>query len=232
METDRKLVPIRHPVAPHMPTSTRLVVLISGGGTTLQNVLDVTASGGLAATVVGVVSSRANVGGVGRAERAGVPVSVVGRGDGFSERVFEAIRGYRPDLVLMAGWLHLLRIPVDFAGRVMNIHPSLLPAFGGQGMYGRRVHEAALQAGVKVSGCTVHYADDAYDTGPIIVQRAVPVEDDDTPETLAARVFAAECVAYPEAVRLWASGRLRIVGRRVVSGGRHPPESDTSTLGT
>lgn len=224
METVRKLAPVSpptdprpSPVPPRMPTPTRLVVLISGSGTTLQNLLDVTAAGDLAAAVVGVVASRADAGGVGRAGRAGVPVSVVAKGDDLSDRVFAAVRGYAPDLVLLAGWLHLVRIPADFAGRVLNIHPSLLPAFGGRGMYGRRVHEAVLEAGVKLTGCTVHFADDAYDTGPIIVQRAVEVADDDTPETLAARVFAAECEAYPEAVRRWATGRLRVVGRRVLT---------------
>jgi phosphoribosylglycinamide formyltransferase-1 len=115
----------------------------------------------------------------------------------------------------MAGFLQLLEIPDDFLGRVMNIHPALLPAFGGKGYHGRKVHEAAIEAGVKVSGCTVHFADNEYDHGPIIIQRVVPVEDDDTPESLQARVFAAECEAYPEAVRLFAAGRLRVEGRRV-----------------
>jgi folate-dependent phosphoribosylglycinamide formyltransferase PurN len=114
----------------------------------------------------------------------------------------------------MAGFLQLLRIPDDFAGRVLNIHPALLPAFGGQGMYGRRVHKAVLAAGVKESGCTVHVADNEYDHGPIVLQRTVEVRPDDTPEALADRVFAAECEAYPEAIRLFAEGKLRLDGRR------------------
>jgi phosphoribosylglycinamide formyltransferase-1 len=134
----------------------------------------------------------------------------------FNQQVWEAIRAAGADLVCLAGWLHLLPIPNDYRYRVLNIHPALLPAFGGRGLYGLRVHQAVLQAGVKVSGCTVHFADESYDTGPIIVQRCVPVLDDDTPQTLAARVFAAECQAYPEAIRRIASGRYRLQGRRVL----------------
>jgi phosphoribosylglycinamide formyltransferase-1 len=114
----------------------------------------------------------------------------------------------------MAGFLQLLEIPADFAGRVLNIHPALIPAFCGKGFHGLAVHRAALETGVKVSGCTVHFADNEYDHGPIISQYVVPVLDDDTPESLAGRVFAQECEAYPEAIRWFAQGRLRIEGRR------------------
>ena len=114
------------------------------------------------------------------------------------------------DLVCMAGFLSLWHIPPQYDGRVMNIHPALLPSFGGKGYYGHAVHEAALAAGVKVSGCTVHFVNSEYDAGPIIVQRPVPVAEGDTPETLAARVFEQECIAYVEAIRLFAEGRLRI----------------------
>ena len=115
----------------------------------------------------------------------------------------------------MAGFLQLLRIPDDFSGRVMNIHPAVLPSFGGQGMYGRHVHEAVLEYGAKLSGCTVHFADNDYDHGPVILQRAVEVRDDDTPDSLAERVFEAECEAYPEAIRLFAEGKLHLIGRKV-----------------
>lgn len=199
-----------------MPDPIRLVVLASGGGTTLQNLIDRIADGRLNARIAGVVASKADAGGVGRAERAGIPVAVVERGSGFADRVWAAVRGFDPQLVCFGGWLHLLPIPADFRHRVLNIHPSLLPAFGGKGMYGHHVHEAVLAYGAKVSGCTVHFADDTYDTGPIVAQRCVPVEDGDTPESLAARVFEAECEAYPEAIRLVTSGRVRVVGRRVV----------------
>ena len=207
-----------------MPEPIRLAVLISGGGTTLQNLIDRIADGRLSARIVGVVSSRADARGVERADRAGLPVAVistrsVGQASSLSA-VWDTVRRFGPDLVCLAGWLHLLPIPADFRHRVLNIHPALLPAFGGKGMYGRHVHEAVLAYGARVSGCTVHFADDTYDTGPILVQKCVPVLDGDDPDTLAARVFAAECEAYPEAIRLMAEGRVRIEGRRaVISGG-------------
>src|SRR6185312_56366 len=188
----------------------RLAVLISGGGTTLQNLIDRIADGRLAARIAGVVSSRADAFGIQRAKKAGLPVAVVEKGT--PDRVWNAVRGFNAQLVCLAGWLNLLPIPVDFRRKVLNIHPALLPAFGGKGMYGLRVHEAALAAGVKVSGCTVHFADDTYDTGPILVQKCVPVLADDTADSLAARVFAAECEAYPEAIRLIAEGKVRIAG--------------------
>jgi len=183
--------------------SIRLAVLISGSGSTLQNLIDKIAAGELPATIVGVAASRAGLFGIERAERTGLPVVVVERKptETFSQRVFEAIRPKQPDLVILAGWLHLLAIPADFENRVLNIHPSLLPAFGGPGMYGRRVHEAVLASGTKVTGCTVHFADNTYDTGPIVLRSEVPVLEHDTPDTLAVRVQAAECEAYPQAIR-------------------------------
>ncbi|MBA4187134.1 MAG: phosphoribosylglycinamide formyltransferase [Planctomycetaceae bacterium] len=205
-----------------MATRLRLVALISGGGTTLQNLIDRISAGRLNAEIIGVVSSRASVAGVGRAERAGIPVSVVERGragESFPDRVWAAVRTYQPDLVLLAGWLHLLPIPKDFHHKVLNIHPALLPAFGGKGMYGHHVHSAVLEYGAKVSGCTVHFADDTYDTGPILVQHCVPVKEGDDADTLAARVFEAECKAYPEAIELIAAGRVCVEGRRVVISG-------------
>jgi folate-dependent phosphoribosylglycinamide formyltransferase PurN len=119
------------------------------------------------------------------------------------------------DLVCMAGFLSYWIIPERYLGRVMNIHPALLPAFGGEGMYGHHVHEAVLARGCKVSGCTVHFVNNRYDDGPIVLQRAVPVRAEDAPDDLAARVFEQECIAYPEAIRLFAEGRLRIEGRIV-----------------
>jgi phosphoribosylglycinamide formyltransferase-1 len=203
-----------------MPKPIRLVALISGGGTTLQNLLDRIAAGRLNAVIVGVVSSRADALGIERAKKAGVPAVVVSaRSPQFAEEVWSAVRSFAPDLVCFAGWLRLLPIPADYRLKVLNIHPALLPAFGGRGMYGRRVHEAVLASGVKVSGCTVHFADDTYDTGPILVQKCVPVRENDDADALAARVFAAECEAYPEAIALLASGRVRVEGRRVVISG-------------
>jgi phosphoribosylglycinamide formyltransferase-1 len=117
--------------------------------------------------------------------------------------------------VLMAGWVHLLPIPEDFLGRVMNIHPSLIPAFAGKGWYGLKIHTAAVERGVKVSGCTVHFVDNEYDHGPIIWQQPVPVFDDDTADTLAKRVFEIEKEAYPHVLKLLAAGRIKLEGGRV-----------------
>lgn len=183
--------------------------MLSGSGSTLQNLIDRIADGRLSASVVGVVSSRPDVRGVERARAAGLPVAV--------ERmaVFDTLRAWQPDFVVLAGWVHLLTIPPDFALKVVNVHPSLLPAFGGKGMYGANVHRAVLASGARVSGCTVHFADDTYDTGPIVHQAVVPVRDDDTPDTLAARVQAAEREAYPDALTQLAAGGWRVVGKRV-----------------
>jgi phosphoribosylglycinamide formyltransferase-1 len=203
-----------------MSATIRLAVLLSGGGTTLQNLLDRIGDGRLKASVVCVVSSKADAAGVARAKAAGVPTFVVQRKacasqEEFSARILDHCRAAGAELLCLSGFLQKLQIPPDFAGRVMNVHPALLPAFGGKGYYGLHVHAAVLEAGVKVSGCTVHFADAEYDQGPIIAQRTVCVAEDDTPETLQARVFAAECEAYPEAITLFAQGRLRIEGRRV-----------------
>lgn len=198
----------------------RLAVLASAGGTTLQNLLDRIADGRLQAQVALVLSNNADAFALERASRAGIATAVVHRQEAgsrveFSRRLFDLCRQAQADLVCMAGFLQLIEIPDDFLGRVMNIHPALIPAFCGKGYYGHHVHEAALAYGVKVSGCTVHFADNQYDHGPIIVQRTVPVLDDDTPDTLAARVYEQECEAYPEAIRLFAEGRLQIEGRLV-----------------
>jgi phosphoribosylglycinamide formyltransferase 1 len=203
-----------------MHTPIRLAVLLSGSGTTLQNLLDRIAAGMLAAEIACVVSNKADAFGLTRARQAGIPAFAVDRKacvsrEDFSARLLTHCREAEVDLVCLAGFLQLLHIPEEFRNRVLNIHPSLIPAFCGKGFHGLAVHRAALEMGVKVSGCTVHFADNEYDRGPIVSQRVVPVLDDDTPESLAARVFAAECEAYPEAIRWFAQGRLRIEGRRV-----------------
>jgi len=200
----------------------RIGILLSGSGTTLQNLLDRIAAGTLPARVVAVGSNKADAYGLTRAGVAGIPHFSVDRKscvsrEEFSDKLFGPLREAGAELVCLAGFLQLIRIPDDYMGRVMNIHPSLIPAFCGKGFHGQHVHEAVLASGVKLTGCTVHFADNEYDKGPIIVQKSVPVLDDDTPVTLAARVFAAECEAYPEAIRLFAEGRLRIEGRRVYS---------------
>jgi phosphoribosylglycinamide formyltransferase 1 len=197
-----------------------LAVLISGSGTTLQNLIDQIAAGRLNATIPIVIASRAGLAGSERAAKAGIPHVVVNRRDfptlaEFSREIFRHVDAANVDLICLAGWLCLLDLPERYAHKAMNIHPALLPSFGGKGMYGAKVHQAVIDHGCKVSGCTVHFLDNSYDTGPIIVQRTCPVLDDDTPATLAHRVFEEEKIAYPEAIRLFQQGRLRVEGRRV-----------------
>jgi formyltetrahydrofolate-dependent phosphoribosylglycinamide formyltransferase len=198
----------------------RLGVLISGGGRTLLNILECIQRGQLNAEIVVVVSSLSTVAGVERARAAGLPVKVIRRKDyrdieAFSARLEEDLVAAGVDLVVQGGWLCLWKISPRYENRVMNIHPALLPCFGGKGMWGHHVHEAVLSAGCKVSGCTVHFCTNEYDRGPIIVQRTCPVQDDDTADTLAERVFEQECLAYPQAIRLFAEDRLQIEGNRV-----------------
>lgn len=193
----------------------RLAVLISGGGTTMLNLAQQIEQGLLNAKITVVIASNDQAAGIERAQQLKLPAFVVPRqsyntSEEFSDHVFGLIRDAGADLVCMAGFLSLLQIPEDYADRVLNIHPALLPAFGGQGMYGKHVHKAVIDAGCKISGCTVHFANQQYDRGPILVQRACPVEETDTPQTLAARVFEQECLAYPEAIRLIAEGRVSI----------------------
>lgn len=198
----------------------RLAVLLSGGGTTLQNIIDHVERGELVAQVSCVISSRKNVYGLERARTHGIPAITVAYKDysdsrAFNQAIWSEIRKHPADLVVLAGFMSLLEVPADFAYRIINVHPALIPAFCGKGMYGHHVHEAVLEAGVKVSGATVHFVDEHYDHGPIILQGAVPVLEDDTPDTLAERVQAKERALYPEAIRLFAAGRLRVEGRRV-----------------
>lgn len=198
----------------------KLAVLTSGGGTTLQNLVDEIAAGRLDARINVVIASRPGIGALDRAAKAKLPNFVVDRKqfatfEEFSKPVFALCDDSDVELIVLAGWLSMIDIPQRYKGRVINIHPALLPAFGGQGMYGQRVHKAVIEHGCKISGCTVHFVDEHYDNGPIILQRACPVLDDDTPETLAHRVFEEEKIAYPQAIRLVQQGRLTIEGRRV-----------------
>lgn len=188
-----------------MGSPLRIGVLLSGGGRTLQNLLDKIAAGTLDATITGVVADREGAFGLERARRAGVPVLVAREADA----IYAFLRERRAELICLAGYLRLLPIAEDFRGRVLNIHPALLPKFGGKGFYGDRVHRAVLEAGETETGCTVHHADDRYDEGAVLVQKRVPVLPDDTVESLAARVFAAECEAYPEAIAIWRAARDR-----------------------
>ena len=193
----------------------RLGVLISGGGTTLINILEYIKQGKLNAEVGIVISSRSTVAGVERAKKVGLDVKIIRRKDHpdideFSKRIEAELVAANVDLIIQGGWLCLWKIPDRYENRVMNIHPALLPSFGGQGMWGHHVHEAVLKSGCKISGCTVHFCTNEYDKGPIIVQRSCQVKDDDTPDTLAARVFEQECIAYPQAINLFAGGKMQI----------------------
>lgn len=206
-------------------TPLRIVVLISGGGTTLKNLIDWIAARKLDAQILKVISSNGKARGLEIAQQAGIATEVIRRNDfasddQYSQAIFDACRATGAAWVVMAGFLTFVPIPADFENRVLNIHPALIPAFCGRGFYGHHVHEAVLQYGAKVSGCTIHFVDNQYDHGPIVLQKVVPVLDDDTPDTLAARVFQAECEAYPEALRLLGSGQVRVEGRRVVGGGQ------------
>jgi phosphoribosylglycinamide formyltransferase 1 len=197
----------------------RLAVLASGGGRTLQNFIDLSASGALDIEIALLGVSKARCGAVERAAMANIPCFSRRKKKSesaaeFSRDVFAPIRASKVDLVCLAGYLSLLEIPEDFERRVINIHPALIPAFSGRGFYGERVHEAVWKQGLRVTGCTVHYCDNIYDNGPIILQRPVLVNSLDSPETIAAKVFAAECEAYPTAVRWIIDGRIKVVAGR------------------
>lgn len=198
----------------------RLAVLLSGSGTTLQNLLDRSGAGTLDAEVVCVVSSREGVYGLERAQQAKIPAVAVPRKayantESFSDDVWRAVDAQHVDLVVLAGFMSLLTIPKAYEGRIINVHPALIPAFCGKGMYGRHVHESVLEKGVKVTGVTVHMVDEEYDHGPIILQGVVPVLEDDSVESLEARVQAEERELYPQAIQLFAQNRLRLEGHRV-----------------
>ena len=194
----------------------RLGVLLSGGGRTLLNILDEIRAARLAAEVAVVIASR-QCKGAERAAQAGldvkiVPYKLMPDPDSYSSQLADILDQAGADLVCLAGFLSMWIIPDRYLGRVINIHPALLPSFGGKGMFGHHVHEAVLKRGCKVSGCTVHFVTNEYDAGPIILQKCVPVLDGDSPDDLAERVFQKECEAYPEAIRLFQAGRLRIEG--------------------
>lgn len=198
----------------------RAAILLSGTGRTLENLLAKRAAGELELEIPIAISSRSGVRGLEIAAGAGIEARVVRRREyptpsAMSARIQELLGPHRIDLILLAGFLSQLEILPEWEGRMLNIHPSLLPLFGGRGLYGARVHEAVLASGMRVTGCTVHLVNADYDAGPIVLQRCLPIHDDDTAETLGARVFALECELYPEAIRLFASGRLRVEGNRV-----------------
>ncbi|MDE0885457.1 MAG: phosphoribosylglycinamide formyltransferase [Myxococcota bacterium] len=193
----------------------RVAVLLSGNGTSLENLLKHIESGDVPGEVVAVISSKANAYGLERARAHGIPAIAIPRKehpdpDAFNDALHAALEPYEADLVALLGFLSLFQLRGRYDGRVINVHPALIPAFSGTGFYGQRVYEAVLEAGVKLTGATVHFTDDEYDHGPILLQEAVAVEAGDTPDSLAARVTAVERRLVPEAIRLIAEGRVEI----------------------
>lgn len=198
-----------------------LAVLISGTGRSLNNLINLINQGKLDCQIKIVIASTKSAPGIQYAEKAMIPIEIIERSyyessEGFSEAVFQECAIAGVELVVLAGYLKLLHVPERYRNKVVNIHPSLVPSFSGKGFYGHKVHDAALEHGVRVSGCTVHYVDNDYDRGPVILQRIVPVYDTDDTQTLNDRVFYdAECKAYPEAIQLIAEGRVQVDGRKV-----------------
>ncbi len=198
----------------------RLVVLVSGGGTNLQSLINACEDGRINARISGVISSKEGVYALERAKNAGIPTAVVKACDYEDQRqrdaaVIEAVERFGGQAVVLAGYMSILGKDVVSRYKIINIHPALIPSFCGKGFYGQRVHKAVLDYGAKVSGATTHFVDEGTDTGPVIMQKCVPVLDNDTPETLAARVLGAEHEILVESVSLLCDGRLRIEGRRV-----------------
>lgn len=203
----------------------RLAVLVSGGGTNLQALLEQMDKGKLPGVSIEVViSSNENAYALKRASAYNIPWSVINKKDydnidQFNEAFYSLLKGYQVDLIVLAGFLLILPLNIigHFRNRIINVHPSLIPAFCGKGFYGLKVHEVALSRGVKLTGATVHFVDEGTDTGPIILQKAVSVENGDTPETLQKRVMEqAEWEILPEAVRLISEGRISVEGNKVI----------------
>ncbi|HWR60549.1 MAG TPA: phosphoribosylglycinamide formyltransferase [Clostridia bacterium] len=195
----------------------RIAVLVSGGGTNLQSLMDTAGKGELNGEIVLVIADRKDAYALERAERHGIKAVYIER-EQLSGRLLTKLREMKVELVVLAGFLSILdsELVKAYEGRIINIHPSLIPAFCGKGYYGEKVHEAAVEYGVKVSGATVHFVDEGTDSGPIILQEPVPVYEEDTAGTLAARVLEVEHRLLPEAVRLYCGGKLRIEGRKVI----------------
>ncbi len=202
----------------------RLAVLVSGGGTNLQAIMDAMTSGKIkGAEIVAVISNNAGAFALERAKNYGTEGLLIAPKDypcreDFNQALLEALLERQIDLIVLAGYLVVVPPCViqAFENKIINIHPSLIPSFCGTGCYGLHVHEMALARGVKISGATVHFVDEGTDTGPIIMQKAVAVRDDDTPEILQRRIMEeAEWVILPETIRLIAEGKVHVAGRKV-----------------
>ncbi len=186
----------------------------------MVNIAEQIKLGNLDAEITCVISSRCDVAGIDRARELGLEPAIIRKKDysdinAFSDEIYKHLKDAQVDLVLQCGWMCLWQLPDELENKVMNIHPSLLPMFGGKGMYGHHVHEALVAKGCKISGCTVHFVNNKYDDGPIIVQRTCPVYSSDTADDVASRVFEQECLAYPEAIKLFAANKLTIADDKV-----------------
>ena len=200
----------------------RIAVFASGRGSNFEAILKNILAGKLQAEIVVVISNKRTAGALEIARQHNIPAYFVSakkfpEQKDFDGEVMKILHAHKANFIALAGYLKMIspEIVHKYRGRILNIHPALLPSFGGKGMYGHHVHEAVLNYGCKVSGVTVHLVDESYDTGPPVIQRCVPVLDDDTPESLAARVLKVEHEVYSEAIRYFAEGRVRIEGRRV-----------------
>lgn len=200
----------------------RVAVFASGGGSNFQSILDAVEAGDLEIDVVCCVSDRSDAGALHRAASRDIPAIVLRPSDfepetGYPAALLQALDEHRVTFIVLAGYLKKIPPVVveRYRNRILNVHPALLPAFGGAGMYGRKVHDAVIEYGVHWTGATVHVVEEAYDTGPIVLQEPVPVFPDDTPADVAARVLEVEHRLYPEALRLFAQDRIHIEGRRV-----------------
>lgn len=202
----------------------KIGVLVSGGGSNLQAIIDAIKEGKLKAEIGVVISNKAGVYALERAEQNGIQTAVIDHKNfssvvEFSQAILECLKRHQVDLVCLAGFLRILdRVVIDaYPNRILNIHPALLPAFGGKGMYGHYVHEAVIASGTKYTGATVHIVTPETDVGPIITQGIVGVADDDTPESIAAKVLKIEHQIYPEAIRLLLEDQVVIDGLRVIA---------------
>jgi phosphoribosylglycinamide formyltransferase-1 len=194
--------------------------MVSGGGTNLQAIIDACADGTIKARIAGVISSKAGVYALERAKLAGIPTAVITAGDYPDVRdrdaaIISAVESFGGQAIVLAGYMSILGGGIINKYKIINIHPALIPSFCGKGFYGLRVHKAVLDYGAKVSGATVHFVDEGTDTGPIIMQKCVPVLDGDTPETLAARVLEAEHEILVQSVKMLCEGKLELNGRSV-----------------
>jgi len=198
----------------------KIAVLVSGGGTDLQSIIDAVDNGYLDVKIEAVISDKEGIFGIERAKKHGIKTYTFDRKEykgRISDEILKITYG-KVDLIVLAGWLSILKGELidKFKGKIINIHPSLIPSFCGDGMYGLKVHQKAVEYGVKISGCTVHFVDDGTDTGPIIMQKSVPVLNYDTAETLQKRVLEQEHIILPESIKLISEGKVKIQDRKVI----------------